>query len=106
MYRGSRANFLAFFGLIFSAKAQNVCSLNAEGKPAITWQTCTSSGCTTNNAQLVIDANWRWTHSVSSATNCMSISVLYCVSELSQQSFYSSGSRDTVPDDPKWDGND
>ena len=70
MYRGSRANFLALFGLIFSAKAQNVCSLNAEGKPAITWQTCTSSGCTTNNAQLVIDANWRWTHSTSSATNC------------------------------------
>lgn len=70
MQRGSRAPFLAFFGLIASVKAQGVCSLNAEGKPSLTWQTCSSSGCTTNNGQLVIDSNWRWAHSTSSSTNC------------------------------------
>lgn len=65
-----QASFLALFGLFASAKTQSVCSLNAEGKPSLVWQTCTSSGCTTNNGQLVIDANWRWAHSTSSATNC------------------------------------
>ncbi len=70
MPRVSRTPFLAFFGFIASVKAQGACSLNAEGKPSLTWQTCSSSGCTTNNGQLVIDANWRWAHSTSSSTNC------------------------------------
>lgn len=62
---------LALLSLIAAAKAQQVCTLNAETKPSLTWQTCTSpSSCTSTTANLVIDANWRWTHSTSSSTNC------------------------------------
>lgn len=65
-----RSKILALLGFIASVKAQGACTLNAEDKPTITWQTCTSSGCTTNDGYLTIDANWRWTHALDSDTNC------------------------------------
>ncbi|RSH88301.1 CENP-B protein 1 [Apiotrichum porosum] len=51
--------------------AQQACTSTTETHPSLTWQTCTSSGsCTTNNGAVTVDANWRWTHTVSGSTNC------------------------------------
>ncbi|KAH9117706.1 hypothetical protein LEN26_012492, partial [Aphanomyces euteiches] len=38
--------------------------------PSLQSQTCTSSGCTTENTKIVLDTNWRWTHNVGGSTNC------------------------------------
>jgi cellulose 1,4-beta-cellobiosidase len=57
--------------LIAVARAQQIGTLTPEVHPALTWETCTAPGvCTTNAGQVVIDANWRWTHSVTGSTNC------------------------------------
>ncbi|UPK98023.1 hypothetical protein LCI18_008958 [Fusarium solani-melongenae] len=56
--------------LLATARAQQACTLNAESKPALTWSKCTSSGCNNVRGSVVVDANWRWTHSTSSSTNC------------------------------------
>ncbi|KAI8684263.1 Glucanase [Fusarium keratoplasticum] len=56
--------------LLATARAQQACTLNAESKPALTWSKCTSSGCSNVRGSVVVDANWRWTHSTSSSTNC------------------------------------
>jgi cellulose 1,4-beta-cellobiosidase len=67
----SSQSLLALFGLAATATAQQVCTLNAEGKPTMTWETCTAAGsCTSNSGFLTIDSNWRWTHALSSTTNC------------------------------------
>lgn len=58
--------------LVAVARAQQVCTLNSENKPSLNWQKCTGSGCTSVKGSVVVDANWRWTHSTSSATNCYS----------------------------------
>ncbi|KAL1799481.1 hypothetical protein ACET3X_003518 [Alternaria dauci] len=44
-----------------------------ETHPKMTWQRCTGKGgssCTNVNGEIVIDANWRWLHSVGGYTNC------------------------------------
>ncbi|KAK3389719.1 glycoside hydrolase family 7 protein [Podospora didyma] len=65
------AKFAALAALVASATAQQVCTLTTETPPAMSWSTCTGNGaCTSKNAAITIDANWRWTHSTSSATNC------------------------------------
>jgi cellulose 1,4-beta-cellobiosidase len=45
--------------------------------PKLSWQECTSSGCTTQPGEIVLDSNWMWTHTVTgkggapnSYTNC------------------------------------
>ncbi|KUI54578.1 Exoglucanase 1 [Cytospora mali] len=51
--------------------AQEVCTLQTETHPSLTWSNCTSSGsCTSQTGSVVIDANWRWVHTVSGYTNC------------------------------------
>lgn len=63
----------ALSALVAAAKvaAQEVCTLQSETHPSMTWQSCTSSGsCTSNTGSVVIDANWRWVHDVDSSTNC------------------------------------
>ncbi|KAG8943595.1 hypothetical protein FRC03_002420, partial [Tulasnella sp. 419] len=50
--------------------AQQVGTLQAENHPPLTWQTCTSSGCTTINGAVALDSNWRWLHTTSGYTNC------------------------------------
>ncbi|KAK7735573.1 Exoglucanase 1 [Cytospora paraplurivora] len=51
--------------------AQQVCTSQTETHPSLTWSTCTSSGsCTSTTGSVVIDANWRWVHTVSGYTNC------------------------------------
>ncbi|OKL59304.1 1,4-beta-D-glucan cellobiohydrolase B [Talaromyces atroroseus] len=57
--------------LLATARAQQVGTYTAETHPSLTWQTCTSANeCTTVDGSVVIDANWRWIHSVNSSTNC------------------------------------
>jgi len=60
----------AVAALIATVKAQSACTLTAETHPSMSWQKCTSSGCSAQSGEVVMDANWRWTHDVSSSTNC------------------------------------
>ncbi|KAF2136299.1 glycoside hydrolase family 7 protein [Aplosporella prunicola CBS 121167] len=57
---------------VFAAMAagQQVGTQKAEVHPSMSWQQCTSSGCTTKNGKVVIDSNWRWVHTVDGYTNC------------------------------------
>ncbi|CAK4654116.1 unnamed protein product [Aphanomyces euteiches] len=56
--------------LVAFSNAQNVGTNTAEVHPSLQSQTCTSSGCTTENTKIVLDTNWRWTHNVGGSTNC------------------------------------
>ncbi|KAH6892466.1 glycoside hydrolase [Thelonectria olida] len=56
--------------LIAVARAQQACSSTTETHPALTWSECTASGCTEVSGSVVVDANWRWTHTVDGSTNC------------------------------------
>ncbi|KAK8044309.1 hypothetical protein PG993_004333 [Apiospora rasikravindrae] len=61
----------AIAALVASVRAQSACSLTAETHPSMSWQQCSSGGsCTSKAGSVVIDANWRWTHSTSGSTNC------------------------------------
>ncbi|KAL0941682.1 glycoside hydrolase family 7 protein [Colletotrichum truncatum] len=63
----------AIAALVAAVRAQQACTLNAENKPALTWSNCEAGGtCTKVNGAVTVDANWRWTHQVSSSTNCYS----------------------------------
>jgi len=45
--------------------------LEQEEKPTITLKECTiAGGCTSKQAKLTLDANWRWIHSTSGYDNC------------------------------------
>ncbi|KAI7535138.1 putative 1,4-beta-D-glucan cellobiohydrolase [Hortaea werneckii] len=63
---------LKFFslGLALRAAAQQVGTNQAENHPPLSYQKCTASGCTTQNTEVVLDANWRWLHTTSGYTNC------------------------------------
>ncbi|KAJ3757284.1 cellulose 1,4-beta-cellobiosidase precursor [Lentinula raphanica] len=65
-------NFAALVSFAFFAVAygQQIGTLTAETHPPLTWQECTASGCTTQSSTVVLDANWRYLHDVSSSTNC------------------------------------
>ncbi|KAK7427287.1 hypothetical protein QQZ08_006223 [Neonectria magnoliae] len=56
--------------LIAVARAQQVCTSTTETHPALTWSKCTTSGCTDVQGSVVVDANWRWAHTVDGSTNC------------------------------------
>ncbi|KAG9239136.1 glycoside hydrolase [Amylocarpus encephaloides] len=60
----------AFSALLVSARAQLAGTLKTETHPSLTVSTCTSSGCRTQAASIVIDANWRWLHNKVGYTNC------------------------------------
>lgn len=63
---------LAALAALFSAvQAQQACTSQAETHPPLTWQRCAAGG-TCNNVQgsVVLDSNWRWTHTVQGSTNC------------------------------------
>ncbi|KDR74830.1 hypothetical protein GALMADRAFT_70232 [Galerina marginata CBS 339.88] len=50
---------------------QLVGTYTAESHPALPFQRCTKSGCTTvSSGQVVLDSNWRWVHSKNNYTNC------------------------------------
>ncbi|KAF4982175.1 hypothetical protein FZEAL_2152 [Fusarium zealandicum] len=66
MYRG----LSLAMALIATARAQQACTSTAETHPSLTWSKCTASGCTKVPGSVVVDANWRWTHTVDGSTNC------------------------------------
>ncbi|KAL3475564.1 1,4-beta-D-glucan cellobiohydrolase B [Aspergillus californicus] len=63
-------SLLFLSSLLSAVQAQKVGTSQAEVHPDLTWQTCTSSGCTNVQGEVVIDANWRWVHTVGGYTNC------------------------------------
>ena len=67
------AKFATLAALVASATAQQVCTLTAESHPSLSWSKCTSGGqCSSVAGSVTVDANWRWTHATSGATNCYS----------------------------------
>ncbi|KAF2149946.1 glycoside hydrolase family 7 protein [Myriangium duriaei CBS 260.36] len=60
----------ALVALLAKVYAQQAGTNTAENHPKLTTQTCTKSGCTTNQNSIVLDANWRWLHTTSGYTNC------------------------------------
>jgi cellulose 1,4-beta-cellobiosidase len=65
---------LSFIILTFcltTVLSQQVGTLTAETHPQLSIQHCTAPGnCQTEQGAVVMDANWRWTHSTSGSTNC------------------------------------
>ncbi|KAL4905352.1 putative 1,4-beta-D-glucan cellobiohydrolase A [Aspergillus multicolor] len=62
---------LLFSALLSVAQAQQAGTQQAEVHPSLTWQRCEASGSCTNVAgSVVLDSNWRWTHTVDGYTNC------------------------------------
>src|SRR3569833_188880 len=61
----------SILGLLASANAHQACSLTKETHTPLSWSKCSAGGsCTTVDGAVTVDANWRWTHQVSSSTNC------------------------------------
>ncbi|KAG6832993.1 Exoglucanase [Tephrocybe sp. NHM501043] len=60
---------LSFLAIV---SAQQVGTLTAETHPKLPWYKCTKSGgCASQSSGAVtLDANWRWTHATTGATNC------------------------------------
>ena len=57
--------------MLATARAQSSCTLTAETHPTLSWEKCAAGGtCTAQSGEVVLDANWRWTHSTSGSTNC------------------------------------
>ena len=52
------------------AYGQQIGSNTAESHPKLTTSQCTASGCTAQAGSVVLDSNWRWTHTTSGYTNC------------------------------------
>jgi len=62
---------LAVYVIVALVYGQQVGTQTAEKHPAITVQDCTAGGsCTTKQNQIVLDSNWRWTHTTTGTTNC------------------------------------
>ncbi|PNH58059.1 hypothetical protein VD0002_g9465 [Verticillium dahliae] len=68
-----KTNFGVLLAFLAAARAQQACTSQAETHPPLTWQKCTGTGgssCTNVSGSVVLDSNWRWTHTVSGSTNC------------------------------------
>lgn len=61
---------LFFSALLAVSRAQQAGTQKEENHPSLSWQKCTSDGCTKQQGSVVIDANWRWVHSTEDTTNC------------------------------------
>jgi len=60
--------YISNFGVV---KSQQPGHLEQEEKPTITLKECTvADGCTSTQAKLTLDANWRWIHHSSGYENC------------------------------------
>ncbi|RDW57293.1 glucanase-4 [Coleophoma crateriformis] len=64
------AAVLATLSFLAGASAQQVGTLTTETHPSLSISVCTSSGCTIENDEVVLDANWRWVHDTAGSTNC------------------------------------
>lgn len=64
------------FSIVFAATIYGICGQQIgkdkpENHPPLTVQSCTKSGgCQTEAKSVVLDSNWRWTHTVSGYKNC------------------------------------
>ncbi|KAI0110245.1 glycoside hydrolase family 7 protein [Daldinia grandis] len=57
--------------LLGLASAQQVGKEQSETHPKLSWKKCTSGGsCTQTNAEVTIDSNWRWLHTLEGTENC------------------------------------
>ncbi|KAI1655218.1 glycoside hydrolase family 7 protein [Daldinia decipiens] len=57
--------------LLGLASAQQVGKEQTETHPKLSWKKCTSGGsCTQTNAEVTIDSNWRWLHTLEGTKNC------------------------------------
>ncbi|KAH9920229.1 glycoside hydrolase [Epithele typhae] len=65
-----RAAALSAFIYLATVAAQQAGTSTTETHPPLQWSQCTSSGCTTVQGSVVLDANWRWVHNVGGYTNC------------------------------------
>ena len=65
---------LSFVLLATAVAAQQVGTLTTENHPKLAWSKCTGTGssatCTQQPGSVVLDSNWRWTHTTSGTTNC------------------------------------
>lgn len=61
---------LASLSLAVGVYGQQAGTLTTETHPSLSVSQCTASGCTNQTNSIVLDGNWRWTHSVSGSTNC------------------------------------
>ncbi|EIM81682.1 cellobiohydrolase precursor [Stereum hirsutum FP-91666 SS1] len=60
-----------FLSILNAVNGQQVGTYTAETHPTMTVQQCSSDGtCTSSDAPIVLDANWRWLHETSGYTNC------------------------------------
>jgi len=70
LFATMKASFVAAPMLVALATAQGVGKSQTETHPKMTWKKCTGkASCTTVNAEVVIDSNWRWLHD-SNNKNC------------------------------------
>jgi len=60
----------ALMTMVTVAAAQKAGTLTKENHPALSWSTCTESGCESKQGMVTIDSNWRWTHKAGETTNC------------------------------------
>ncbi|KAL0935987.1 exoglucanase type c precursor [Colletotrichum truncatum] len=66
-----QTKFAALLALVAAARAQQACSSQVETHPKLTWEKCTAPGsCNSVAGSVVLDSNWRWTHTVEGSTNC------------------------------------
>jgi cellulose 1,4-beta-cellobiosidase len=57
--------------ILGAVSAQQVCTTQTETHPSLSWSRCAAGGsCSTVQGSVVVDANWRWTHTVSGTQNC------------------------------------
>lgn len=67
----STSSLLSLSLLLALASAQQIGINTPETHPKLTWGKCTTAGgCATQQASVVLDANWRWLHTTSGSTNC------------------------------------
>ena len=65
------ASISIFISTLGCGSSQQAGYLEQEEKPTITLKECTNAGgCTSTQAKLTLDANWRWVHSTSGYENC------------------------------------
>ena len=70
-----RATALSAFVYLAAVTAQQAGTQTAETHPSLTWSQCTSSGCTSVQGSVTLDANWRWVHDVGGYTVSMHLIV-------------------------------
>ncbi|PVF96188.1 hypothetical protein CPB86DRAFT_709574, partial [Serendipita vermifera] len=65
------AGFASLLSFVSVVVGQQVGTQMAETHPPLSWGNCSSGGsCSTTAGSVVLDSNWRWTHTTSGFTNC------------------------------------